>query len=445
MYNHEISNFTMSRQVVSGGETLTLNFTLKNLVDNDGEQTILSQSFYLSVRTGSTALMADNPRISNYISLEGVNLKYGKSRDYSLSFSIKPEYEQAIKDYFENNPDQRALEIWLQLSSTFDDSDNVHLSVADRMQTGGFFIPLRLSPTIETFVLERATNGVPSDEGENLLTTLKISCTDGRTEMLNLRLHYAQGTSASETDPFIDLSAHYAALKAGVTDDGTIITQSFANGVNWSFLLVFGDDYEKTIASASIARAFANLHLSGHKTGGACFGGFSKSVNGKPILESYFRFYPYGGIDGVNIYREEEVKTGGLWIDNKPVYRRVVKIPEIAKGSTSTGAVATIAEGIENIVHFTGVLYREDRVYGLGFETLGSTKYQADFWIGIGDNKISIRTNSSTPITGGHVIVEYTKAADEPIEDYAGYAILVDSEGYMLIDKDGYQLLGEVN
>lgn len=297
------------------------------------------------------------------------------------------------------------------------------------------------SPIIEDFALERATNGMPSDEGENLLTTLKISYSDGDMSYMPLRLHYAQGVSVDETAPYIDLSGDMERYRTGVVDDPDAIQTLFSNGHYWAFLLVFGDQYEKKTAAATISRAFANFHLSGQPTGGACFGGFGKSQNNMPLLESYYRFYPYAGIDGVNIYKSTEVRTGGLWSDNKPIYRKVLEVPEIPANRTSTNVLIMIDENMETLIEMRGMLRRGSNAWWpLTYRSMSNyTSLALDVWSKEGG--IAIRTGSNTEISGGYIVVDYTKTTDEADDDYTSYEQLMDAEGYALRDSSNYALL----
>lgn len=297
------------------------------------------------------------------------------------------------------------------------------------------------NPAIQVFGLERGTNGQINDEGENLLTTLKIDYSDGDMSYMPLRLHYAQGVSVDETAPYIDLSGDVERYRTGVVDDPDAIQTLFSNGHYWAFLLVFGDNYEKKTAAATISRAFANLHLSGWPTGGACFGGFGKSQNNMPLLESYYRFYPYAGIDGVNIYKSTEVRTGGLWSDNKPIYRKVLEVPEIPANRTSTNVLIMIDANMETLIEMRGMLRRGSNAWWpLTYRSMSNyTSLALDVWSKEGG--IAIRTGSNTEISGGYIVVDYTKTTDEAEDDYVSYEQLMDAEGYALRDSSNYALL----
>ena len=126
------------------------------------------------------------------------------------------------------------------------------------------------SPAASLSLQRGLADGTASDEGERLLLTAQL----GKSEYADVsgmacRLYYASGAAPTAASSYVDLTSSIAALLAGVTDDVSLVTQTFSNGNDWYFLLWFGDAYESASASASVSRAFANLHLSGASTGGA--------------------------------------------------------------------------------------------------------------------------------------------------------------------------------
>lgn len=269
------------------------------------------------------------------------------------------------------------------------------------------YLNMRYLPTISSFALERATGGVANDEGVNVLTTLRLTAATGaNTAGMSLKLYYAQGTLPTTASAAINLTGQISALLSGVTNSASLITGTFSNGSDWHFLLVFGDSWEQTQARFSLPRAFANLHLSGCATGGACFGGFSASGENAPMLESYYPARFYAGIDGVNNYQEGEVKTGGTWIDGKPIYRRVVRISVTTTGSTVTAA--TLGSNlVDSIVSIRGIMDRDSYFCPSTFY-LSSANYCSVFFTKDGG---LIRVQTSHKMSGW-VILEYTKTTD---------------------------------
>ena len=53
-------------------------------------------------------------------------------------------------------------------------------------------------------------------------------------------------------------------------------------------------------------------------------------------------------VDNSNSYSTEEVKTGGTWIDGKPIYRKVIS-------NVITANIQDIAHGIENINNYVNL------------------------------------------------------------------------------------------
>jgi len=158
----------------------------------------------------------------------------------------------------------------------------------------------RYYPSVALLRLERATGGVPDDEGESLIADLLLGVSSAADiSGMTLRLHYSSAGAATVSSPYINLTSWIPDLLAGVNDSAALITRSFSKSVDWYFLLVFGDGYESVQAGCMVARAFANMHLSGSSTGGVCFGGFSTSSAGNPLLESYYPARLYGGVEKI--------------------------------------------------------------------------------------------------------------------------------------------------
>ena len=173
--------------------------------------------------------------------------------------------------------------------------------------SGGYTCPAvvdeRWQPSIAMSVRRGLVSGAASDEGERLLLSAKLDANAyADATRMRCRLHYAQGAPATAESSSIDLTDAIPALMAGVQDEAALVTRAFSNGVDWHFLMVFGDDYEAATAAGSLGRAFANLHLSGATTGGAAFGRFSSSTEGRPKLESEYPAHFYGGIEALEMH-----------------------------------------------------------------------------------------------------------------------------------------------
>ena len=154
-------------------------------------------------------------------------------------------------------------------------------------------------PHIMEFSAVRSADGAISDEGETLLCDLRLSVSDAADpDDMFLRLHYATGAVTADS-PYVDLSAHIDDALDGVADDDTLISRTFSNGLNWNYLLAFGDAYEQCFVYTGIPRSFANVHLSGCATGGVAFGKFSASAENAPRFECVYPATFYGGVSNL--------------------------------------------------------------------------------------------------------------------------------------------------
>lgn len=264
------------------------------------------------------------------------------------------------------------------------------------------------NPAVSLSVKRGLANGSANDEGERLLVTAKLSKNEyADASAMFCRLYYEENGTATTSSSYIDLTPSISALLAGVTDDASLATQTFSNGSNWSFLLVFGDDYETASAPASIALAFANVHMSGASTGGVAFGRFSSSSEGNPKFECA---YPAtfeqpvnadGGIEGVTNYASGEVATGGTWIDGKPIYRYTA-VFTASIGSSATN-IHAIPSGHDKTIRLSLLM---DNIRPVPY--WATSTYWASIYIS--GNNIRAQAGSSEQKSHSFVLImEYTR------------------------------------
>lgn len=190
-------------------------------------------------------------------------------------------------------------------------------------------------PSVERLFMERCTNGIPDDEGESLLADMKLACAPAaKLKNMQVRLYYSRNAAADTGGEYLDLTGSIDALLAGVQDDAEIVPGVYGKDADWNFMLWFGDEYESTVLSYGVPRAFANVHLSGRSTGGVCFGGFSRAEEGNPLFQCYYPSEFYEGIKGGFSYSYGEEDTGGKWIDGRRIYRKVMTINVTANTDT---------------------------------------------------------------------------------------------------------------
>ena len=89
---------------------------------------------------------------------------------------------------------------------------------------------------------------------------------------------------------------------------------------NYTITFTIGDAYETAVFVVLIARAFANMHLSGLSTGGVAFGRFSSATQNNPKLESDYPAYLYGGIKELTLNWQTLTPASGVTTPNTNNY-----------------------------------------------------------------------------------------------------------------------------
>ena len=166
------------------------------------------------------------------------------------------------------------------------------------------YLTYSISPTITNAEFERyslsGSTYKKNDEGSYVLGKLAISLASGRSAS-DITVKKAVVSSSAGTTQTITLSASVltSALSASgysETAPGLFSSINFNTAYNYTITFTIGDAYETAVFVVLIARAFANMHLSGLSTGGVAFGRFSSATLNNPKLESDYPAYLYGGI-----------------------------------------------------------------------------------------------------------------------------------------------------
>lgn len=278
----------------------------------------------------------------------------------------------------------------------------------------------RYVPTISAFSAVRSKGSVENDEGENVLSTIKLALQDSaHYERLSLCLRYrdkAIGGAYTELD-ISDLMKPALENEIIVPIERAIDAASkeylvLGKDSDWDMQLLYGDDFEMATSPVKepfvLPRAFANVHLSGSRYGGVCFGSFSRATpetdkNG--LFQCYYPTEFDKGIRGGLTYDEGEVNTGGRWIDGEPIWRKVVPFTV-----TTTNAKTAVADipGIATLVRLDGFANRTAAVGTfVGILHWFSTTDYNSAWIESG--KLYVKTSHAIK---GYAIVEYTKTKE---------------------------------
>ena len=404
-----ITTVSTTRELIFPG--LAQSVMLK--VTNDGSQTVqgikvLAEAYRSELGTG-TGTVELGYIIGSDDEFGGVSIRSGRSADVPAYFTIGGWLTEEFADNVRTAP--------------------IHLRITVRYADGNFFTQQQVlgnalllnhfyGPIIEDFELNRADDQYAlNDEGEKLLTTLKLRLRYDMTSFMKLKLYWAEnGPVTEQSSNMLDLTPSVPTLLTGVTNNRTLVPGTFSNGSNWNFLLVLGDEYEKTSLYIDVSRAFANVHLSGEPEGGVCFGGFCKKTvdkdgNPEAKFESYYPAYFYGGIalGGAGDYSLEEQDTGSKWIDGKPIYRRV--FTGTVKASTTTDLAINI--GFETVIRCDGILSyvnSSGMTVQRSLNFFSSTSLHSRVYTGTSDGgKVQINSTQAGDV---FVVLEYTKATD---------------------------------
>ena len=158
------------------------------------------------------------------------------------------------------------------------------------------YLTYRISPAAKSVDFERyslsGSTYVKNDEGTKVLGKLAISLAEGRT-VSDITIAKVVVTDDAGTSQTLTLSSSVltAALSAnGYVESSPSLFSSitFNTGRNYTLTFTIGDAYDKAVFSVLVARAFANLHLSGLATGGVAIGKFSAATQGNPLFECAF-------------------------------------------------------------------------------------------------------------------------------------------------------------
>lgn len=115
--------------------------------------------------------------------------------------------------------------------------------------------------------------------------------------------------------------------------------------------------------------------------------------------------------ESLSQYSTNEVLTGQTWIDNKPIYRKVIEIGIITQGTTKS---INHEANIDYLINAYGIAYYENKSAYFIFPRIGFSENKPnsnwDLNIIIDASTVKIQTSSSGSYDGGHIVLEYTKS-----------------------------------
>lgn len=398
----ELQNVSVSKPVMLLTDTVTINFTVLNntgaRVRNLSANVLLTEKAFGVVSSAGSLVWLEVDK--------SVSIANGATQTFTYQFQPGT----GMRNFFVKYPDVHIATAQLSVSTDYSDGTTEAVDQDVVQLYDGYY-----KISIDELELTRCINGVPNDEGESVLTDLRITQeTIPGGPVPTMMLHYAEGDAVDESAAMIDLSAHITDAQAGLTA-AQIISATFSNGSDWAFLLVLSNGYEAVSVRTTLGRAFANVHLSGASTGGVAFGKFSASQEGAPLFECAYPARMLGGIEGVNVYVEDEVLTGGRWINGKPLYRRTIVTTSSATGYTDINLSALGFDFLRIVDSTINFKYNGSGNYWGGTSWHNPTTDSAgyDFHrVYVTGTTLRLHTGSRVQRIAEYTTIEYTKAAD---------------------------------
>lgn len=106
----------------------------------------------------------------------------------------------------------------------------------------------------------------------------------------------------------------------------------------------------------------------------------------------------------LDYYSTTETKTNKVWIDGKPIYRRVFEINNPADNTTIISNV--------NVISGTILNYRANNQYAVNLAVNSEATVQSGVYVFVVNNEVKIYNRGTIPATKVVIILEYTKTTD---------------------------------
>lgn len=406
------NNLSVSTDVVGLKDRATVTFTVK--APQSGK--LLQVTPYVFVNHSGLNVIQS-------LGAQSVSLSNGASKELSVDIALTDQRCAQLQEWHVQNPSVRAVPfsviVYMSYQAETWDGSMAYESASEEFTDAALLLIAPYALTIRGFSVNRAIDGVVNDEGEAVLTDLQLGAAEGVDVTvdgglpLSLKLYYAQGAEATEASECIDLTDRIAAGMAGIAGSGELIPLPFDNGSDWAFLLVFSDGYAPATAYSAVAKAFANVHLSGATTGGVAFGKFSASEEGAPLFECAYPAQMLGGIEGVNRYSTEEVLTGGVWIDGKPLYRKLLVYTSSIAGTYEDTDISDLNFEYIRIVSDVFCYKYGSNAYIYWAQGCWRNNDDDNHRMYIRDNTMRIADGAKVKRQAEYILLEYTKAESE--------------------------------
>lgn len=417
-YSIAVSNISIVPENFTYGDVVSVTCTVTNTSTSGA---VYGLDYYIMLQTGTENLFMGR-------SGWGFNGKISKnaSKTFTQQIRITTEAARAVQESLLENTQRYREGFWLVVQSLKGSTTEI---VERTAAIESKFFDEHKGITFTEFTVQRCdSEGSLANEGTSAMLTAKFTMPSG----FVCKLTYPNGSGGTVVTELTQ------------SVEGQVISgATFDTLHNHTFTLTVSDGIEVEEAVTLLPAAAANVHLSGLTTGGVALGRFSSARLGTPKLESNYQAWMYKGITGVNVFREAEVKTGGRWIDQKPLYRRTYHATTFTHEADQRYIVVPKAslpdyEFIHIIDAVASYAYNELEGYWSGSYANGEglNQLQHDnlrFYIHPTDG-LKMAFGSYLDVREAWVTIEYTKPGDSPIPvdawgDATGTAVSVPDDG----------------
>ena len=378
-----ITNVSLSPNAFTYGDAVTVTATVRN----DGSGSVTGLCYYILDQAGSSHLILGN-------SGWGFNgtIGAGKSRTFTQVVTLNTANARAIQAELLAAGQRYRTGFRLNVHTRKGSTTEIVDAVAGLYNTK--FFDEHKNARITALSVQRCLgDGTPDNEGTSASLTAGFELPEG----FECVVGYGHGTIESE----IELSAPVTNDVSALANNGAIFIPQY----DYEFVMALTDGVETVRAATVLPAAFANLHLSGYSTGGVALGRFSRATLGNPLFECEYPASFYGGIEGVNLFSTAEVRTGGRWIDGKPLYRRTFRA--YSPSSDATVATVPVGSGFAHIVDGTAnYRYNGEGSYWAGNYYRAASDYLRFY---VSDSEVKIGFGANLSVDTCWVTVEYTK------------------------------------
>lgn len=109
------------------------------------------------------------------------------------------------------------------------------------------------------------------------------------------------------------------------------------------------------------------------------------------------------------VYSQNEIDTGKIWIDGKKIYRKVILLPAIAKGTEYRIDLSSLTTS--NYIQLYGFIKTAEN-YFIPLLNSDEQTPTLNTFIGITNNVLRLLNGANRETLSGHVVLEYTKTTN---------------------------------